>query len=169
MLRTLWTDYIVPILRRPPHFQVAALCYRCRGQSIEILLVTSLETRQWLLPKGWPKSGLDAGGTALEEAWEEAGIKPCGPKPRPIGEYRYEKRMGGGVPAPTNVKVYAIEIEKLLDSYPEAGRRERRWLSPAEAASLATEPGLKHFLETVEPALRRLVQGSGRTEESDNL
>lgn len=149
VIATLWKDYIAPILRRPARFQVAALCYRMRDGAPEVLLVTSLETRRWILPKGWPMTGLDAGGTALEEAWEEAGIKPRGGAPVLIGSYRYSKRMRGGVPAATDVDVYAIEVQKLYDSYPEAGRRERRWMRPAEAATLVQEEGLRDLLRDV--------------------
>ncbi|ETX27717.1 NUDIX hydrolase [Roseivivax isoporae] len=154
MIRTLWTNFILPILRRPSRYQVAALCWRPARDDVEILLVTSLETRRWVLPKGWPKSGFDGLGTALEEAWEEAGVRAGATEPRPVGRYRYDKRMRGGLPVPTDVDVFAIEIATLLDDYPEAGRRDRRWMSPAEAAAAVTEPDLKELLDGVGPRLR---------------
>ncbi len=139
-------------------FQSAALCYRGHGDDMEILLVTSLETRRWILPKGWPKSGTDAAGTALEEAWEEAGIKQRSMTPMRIGRYHYDKRLSGGLPAATVVDVYAIEVTDLLEDYPEAGRRDRRWMSPREAAKLIGEPELKDLVmrapQLVEKALR---------------
>ncbi len=153
MIRKLWSEFILPILRRPSRYQVAALCYRCRAGGTEILLITSLETRRWILPKGWPKIGFDAGGVALEEAWEEAGVKPRGGPPRRIGRYRYHKRLRGGIPVPTDVDVYAIETETLYDDFPEAGRRERRWMAPDAAAEAVHEPGLKSLLEDAETLL----------------
>jgi 8-oxo-dGTP pyrophosphatase MutT (NUDIX family) len=158
MLRTIWSDFIVPIFRRPSRYQVAALCYRHARDRVEVLLITSLETRRWILPKGWPKSGFNAGGFALEEAWEEAGVKPRGAPPRRIGRYRYAKRLRGGLPVPTDVDVYAIETEKLHDTYPEAGRRDRRWMAPDEAADAVAEPSLKHLLENVEALLQPATQ-----------
>ena len=120
MLRSIWKSYIAPILKRPPRFQVAALCYRHGEAGLEILLITSRETKRWVLPKGWPMQGTDAGGTALEEAWEEAGVKPRGAAPRRIGRYRYDKVLDGGLPMATDVDVYAIEVEKLYDQFPNA-------------------------------------------------
>lgn len=146
------------MLRRPAYFQVAALCYRFTSDGPEVLLVTSLDTGRWILPKGWPQAGLDAGGTALEEAWEEAGIKHKGPRPRLIGQYVYQKRLKGGIPAHTKVDVFAIEVLKLLDTYPEAGQRERRWMTPDRAATLVDEPGLAELLRNVPT----LLQGAPR-------
>ncbi|WP_373355055.1 NUDIX hydrolase [Pseudoroseicyclus sp. CXY001] len=146
MLGRFWKDYLAPILGRPPRFQVAALCWRRGTTGIEVLLVTSLETRRWILPKGWPHSGLDAAGGALAEAWEEAGVKPQGGRPELIGAYRYNKRLTGNLPVATVVHVHAIEVSKLHEEYPEAGRRERRWMSPADAAAAVDEPELARLL-----------------------
>ncbi|WP_020040585.1 NUDIX hydrolase [Salipiger mucosus] len=153
MLNAIWSEFIQPIMRRPSRYQVAALCFRRDGERLEILLITSLETRRWILPKGWPKTGFDAGGVALEEAWEEAGVKPRGGKPRLIGRYRYDKRLRGGIPLPTDVDVFAIETEKLYDTYPEVGRRERRWMSPQDAAEAVDEPELKDLLANADELL----------------
>ena len=40
--------------------QVAALPFRIRKGRIEVLLVTSRETKRWLIPKGWPMKGKKA-------------------------------------------------------------------------------------------------------------
>lgn len=146
MLFGIWKSYLAPLLGRPPRYQIGALCYRNGNTGLEVLLITSRTTRRWIIPKGWPMQGTDAGGTALEEAWEEAGIKPCGGKPRRIGRYRYDKIMDGGLPLSTEVDVYAIEIEKLYDSWPEMEERERHWMSPKEAAKLVAEPELAALL-----------------------
>ena len=54
--------------------------------------------------------------------------------------------MDGGLPLSTEVDVYAIEIEKLYDSWPEMEERERHWMSPKEAAKLVAEPELAALL-----------------------
>ncbi|WP_172331836.1 NUDIX hydrolase [Mangrovicoccus sp. HB161399] len=151
MIHSLVRDFLGPILRRPPRFQSAALCWRQGGGGSEILLVTSRETRRWVLPKGWPKRGLDAGGTAAEEAWEEAGMVPCPGTPFEIGRYGYMKRLDGGLPVPVEVSVFAIEADHLADEFPETGQRDRRWFSPAEAAEAVDEPGLKTILRRFRP------------------
>ncbi|MGR3374071.1 NUDIX hydrolase [Pseudooceanicola nanhaiensis] len=147
MLHTFWQTFISPVLRRPARFQVAALCYRRTAEGPEVLVLTSLHTKRWILPKGWPKTGLDAGGVAIEEAWEEAGVITRDHNPPRIGRYRYVKRLRGGVPVATEVDVFAIEVQKLHGDYPEVGRRERRWMSPFEAARAVDEPELKEVIE----------------------
>ncbi|WP_010141112.1 NUDIX hydrolase [Oceanicola sp. S124] len=145
MLRQFWNSVLLPVLARPARYQVAALCHRGDGSKLRILLITSRDTGRWVLPKGWPKRGHDAGGTALEEAWEEAGIKPCG-RPELVGRYHYHKRLDGGLPVPTRVEVFAIPVSGLHDDYPEKGQRKRHWMTPAEAASSVAEPELAALL-----------------------
>jgi len=156
MLRTLWKKYIGLLFSRSPQCQVAALCYRHAGSGLQILVVTSRETRRWVLPKGWPKAGLDAAGAALEEAWEEAGVTPVSPRGHKIGCYRYAKRLDGGLPLNTDVHVFAFEVAGLQDSYPEVGQRERRWMSPDEAAAAVDEPDLQDLLRRASVLVRDL-------------
>lgn len=39
-----------------------------------VLLVTSRETRRWVLPKGWAEKQLSGPELAAKEAFEEAGV-----------------------------------------------------------------------------------------------
>ena len=58
-----------------PRLQYGALPYRTsNGQRAEFMLVTSRETRRWIIPKGWPKSGKSPHRSAAHEAFEEAGV-----------------------------------------------------------------------------------------------
>ena len=71
--------------------QVAALPYRRRGKKLEVLLITSRETRRWVIPKGWPMKGKKDWNAAAIEGLEEAGIKgDVGHKS--VGTFRYVKR-----------------------------------------------------------------------------
>ncbi len=144
MFRRLWTDYLGPILRRPPRYQVAALCWRTGPDGVRLLLLTSRETRRWIIPKGWPKTGLEAADTAREEAWEEGGVRLAAAS-EAVGRYTYAKRMRG-VPVGTEVDVFAFRVLEIADDFPEAGQRERVWLPPAEAAARVDEPGLARIL-----------------------
>ena len=121
--------------------QVAALPVR-RGESgtIEILLVTSRETRRLVIPKGWPWPGVKDYKAAAEEAREEAGILGSTHK-KPIGTYSYEKRKPNGN-VPVMVKVFLLEVEQELDEWPESKERERVWCSPEKAAAAVAEPEL---------------------------
>ena len=137
---------VQPLLVRPRRLQVAALCLRDTGAGREVLLITSRDTGRWILPKGWPIDGLTAPGAALQEAWEEAGVKTGTITEDPLGSYIYDKRLEGGVPVSVEVKVFAVTDVRMADEYPEAEERNRRWMSPGEAASLVDEPGLREIL-----------------------
>lgn len=140
---------VQPLLARPKRLQVAALCLRGDPPDQEVLLVTSRDTGRWILPKGWPIDGLTAPGAALQEAWEEAGVKSGTITDTPLGSYDYDKRLNGGVPVAVEVRVYTVTDVEMADDYPEADERNRRWMSPAEAASVVDEPGLREMLHNL--------------------
>jgi 8-oxo-dGTP pyrophosphatase MutT (NUDIX family) len=132
--------------RSPPLTQLAALCWRSTAATgREILLVTS-STGRWILPKGWPIDGKPAVHTALVEAWEEAGVKKARAIRRPVGSYMATKITADGDELPCLHKVYAVEVRKTVDDFPESARRERRWVSLPQAAELVQEEGLKEIL-----------------------
>ena len=129
--------------------QVAALCWRRspkRGSVLEVLLITSLNSKRWILPKGWPEPELGPADNATREAFEEAGVTGH-VSPKPIGSYHYlkEKRDGGGIPC--SVEVFALEVTKQVEDWPEKGAREIVWLPVDQAAARVTEPGLRQVLK----------------------
>ncbi len=126
--------------------QVAALCRRDVDGRPRVLLVTSRETRRWILPKGWPMPGRSDGEAALIEAWEEAGVRGRLESPRPVGRFSYEKRMKDGTSRTVETEVFAVRVSELAEDYPEAGQRRRKWVSPEKAAQMVEEAPLKAFL-----------------------
>lgn len=146
-MKRAWTEYVQPILRRPPELQVAALCYReiASGEK-QVLLVTSRGTGRWIVPKGWPMDGKKAAEAALQEAWEEAGVAECAAIEGHVGSYAYDKHLDDGYDAPVEVEVFKVRVKQLADIYPEHDERTRRWVSPADAAEMVQEPGLKSIL-----------------------
>lgn len=129
---------------RMPVRQVAALCWR-RHPKLEVLLVTSLRTHRWILPKGWPELGLTLAESAAHEALEEAGV--VGEvSSAPIGRYHYVKEKRDGFAVPCDVVIFALEVKLQRRSWPEKGTRERAWLTPEQAAARISEPGLRQIL-----------------------
>lgn len=128
-----------------PKPQVAALPYRRRHGRLRVLLITSRETGRWVLPKGWPMPKRKPRRAAAMEAWEEAGAVGR-PAKRPLGVYRYRKRLRDGSAVPCAVAVFALKVERLKDVWPEAGERARRWCAPEEAAGLVEEEDLAALL-----------------------
>lgn len=132
-------------LGRPPELQVAALCRRVRAGKEEVLLLSSLNSGRWILPKGWPMNGRSLAEAALIEAWEEAGVRGR-VEAEPIGSYIYQKIRGGGLPVRCNVQVFPVHDVTLAEVFPEAGRRRRRWVTPRQAAGMVGEAELKVLL-----------------------
>lgn len=135
------------MVRRPPRQQYAALCYRIsKGSNTpEILLLTSRETRRWVIPKGWPMDGKDAYKVAEREAYEEAGVKGDIGQDS-IGHFHYDKKLRSGLVVTCRVEVYPLKVEKLISDFPEKDERDLSWFSPAEAAELVNEPELKQLI-----------------------
>lgn len=146
IFRRAWSDYVRPLLTRPDQLQVAALCYRQRNGGVEVLLITSLHTGRWIVPKGWPMKGRDAAEAAAAEAWEEAGAIVARLGTNPLGTFRYTKRMRGGAGMPCETIVFPVEVAELSDDFPQKDRRDRRWSPPEEAARLLDEPGLQDLI-----------------------
>lgn len=130
--------------------QYAALPFRTTKTGSEVLLVTSRDSGRWIIPKGWPKKTMTPYRLALLEAYEEAGVR--GKIGRdPIGEYAYVKRFDDRKDVLCRVGVYPLQVKEELKSWPEKKERERRWVSPAEAAELVEEPDLSELLRSFKP------------------
>ncbi len=140
-IATLKTRSATPREIASPALQYAALPWR-RAEKVEVLLLTSRESKRWIIPKGWPIKGLSAPLSAAQEAFEEGGL--IGQVSfELLGSYHYFKRLKNGVTVPCKVDVYPLEVQRQRRSWPEKHQRELRWCSPQEAANAVTEGDLK--------------------------
>jgi 8-oxo-dGTP pyrophosphatase MutT (NUDIX family) len=128
--------------------QVAALCWRRRKGVPEVLLITSRETRRWVVPKGWPMRGLKDWNAAKREAFEEAGVEGRVVR-KPIGTFHYVKREEGDA-FPVRVVVYALEVKREKKNWPERSERKRVWFDVEGAAIRVLEPELKAIIRFLE-------------------
>ena len=128
--------------------QVGALPVRSGPGGSEVMLITSRETRRWIVPKGWPMKGRKDHEAAAQEAFEEAGITGRIRK-HPIGAYTYRKRIGKGSEA-CRVMVYRLDVDAEVPHWAEDGQRTRQWFELAEAAKLVSEPGLAGMILTLD-------------------
>ena len=120
--------------------QVAAVPLRANARGdLEVLLVTTRGSGRWTVPKGWPMRGLSDHDAAAREAFEEAGVTGR-VSPQPIGSFDYTKRNAAG--ERFTVTLYRLDVEREVRRFRERGQRKRRWVSPAEAATLVSWPGL---------------------------
>lgn len=129
--------------------QVGALpVRRAADGTLLVLLVTTLQTQRWVIPKGWPWPGEQDYMAAAEEAREEAGVLGE-PNAISFGTYTYEKRRSSGL-VPVRVTVYLLEVREVLETWPECERRQRAWFTPSEAAAAVQEPELRVLLQQLQ-------------------
>ena len=129
----------------PARLQVAALPYRLTAEEgMTVALVTSRETRRWVLPKGWRERGMKAHTAASREAREEAGLVGR-IETKPVGTYTYLKRMPDQDVLCT-VDVFPLGVKRAMSRWQEKGERHILWVPPEEAAKLVDEPELAEIL-----------------------
>jgi 8-oxo-dGTP pyrophosphatase MutT (NUDIX family) len=129
--------------------QYAALPYRLMGRSrTEVMLVTSRDTRRWIIPKGWPQKGRAPHHSAAREAFEEAGVEGVIDS-RPVGTF-YQKRLKNGGVVDCEVEVYAL---RAATEQAVAGKRRApvKWVSAQEAAETVREPKLSTIIRRWAP------------------
>jgi 8-oxo-dGTP pyrophosphatase MutT (NUDIX family) len=119
--------------------QCAALPFRISdGFGVEVMLVTSRQTKRWIIPKGWVKKRDDLWQSAAREARDEAGVTGV-VGTEPIGSFSYDKRLRNGRTVPCEVQVFPLEVKLRQNKWPEKGQREISWFSPDEAADAVQE------------------------------
>jgi 8-oxo-dGTP pyrophosphatase MutT (NUDIX family) len=109
------------------------------------MLITSRETRRWVIPKGWPKKGKSPRYSAAREAFEEAGVVGAVAK-RSAGSFSYEKRLRNGGVVVCDVRVFPLEVRRQSKKWPEKQERIVKWLSASQAAEKVDESTLGEII-----------------------
>ena len=125
------------------------------------MLVTSRETRRWVIPKGWPIRKLKPFATAAREAYEEAGLAGSISR-EAIGSFTYQKRLKSRKFVDCMVEVFAMEVSGEAKRWPEKDERERRWFEPETAARFVEEPGLADLIRLLPQHLAENFMKTGR-------
>lgn len=115
------------------------------GGRLEVMLITSRDTKRWVVPRGNPIPGKSPAESAAQEAFEEAGIVGA-VDPETIGLYSYEKRRRFRGAVPASVHLFRMNVAEEHDDWPEKGQRERRWFPAEEAAAAVHEPELAELI-----------------------
>lgn len=128
---------------KPSYFYVQSgvIPFRRSTSGLDVLLISSRGRRRWLAPKGIVELGMDAGESAAKEAFEEAGVGGT-VHGQALGKYQYKK--WGGV---CEVEVFPMEVEVVLEDWPEKSFRRRQWFPVDEAAGLVREDGLRALMQ----------------------
>jgi 8-oxo-dGTP pyrophosphatase MutT (NUDIX family) len=135
--------------------QYAALPFKIGPDGLRVLLITSRDTRRWIIPKGWPMRGLKPREVAAREALEEVGLVGRIADKHPIGSYHYNKRLPGGRARLCCVKVFILSVDHQVDIWRERGQREWRWVEPLKAAQMVDEGGLAEILRYAFPSVKQ--------------
>jgi 8-oxo-dGTP pyrophosphatase MutT (NUDIX family) len=110
--------------------QAAALPYRFQNGAVELLVVQTRSGNKWTIPKGIIDPGYTAHQTAVEESYEEAGIKGR------LREKQYARFNYRKWESTCEVAVFLLQVEELFDSWPEKAWRRRKWISRKDDLNL---------------------------------
>ncbi len=120
--------------------QSGVIPYRIENGEIEVMLITSSTGKRWVIPKGLIEPDMTPQDSAAKEAWEEAGL--LGKVfPDLLGTYEYQK---SGYTC--QVEVFLLEVQAVLEIWPEASKRKRQWVSIPKAIKRVNEQELKQIL-----------------------
>jgi 8-oxo-dGTP pyrophosphatase MutT (NUDIX family) len=122
--------------------QAGALPYRRLEDRLQILLVTSRSSGDWIAPKGMIDPGSSARQTALQEAYEEAGVRG------ELGPYLgtlHRLKLG----YPVQVQIFALHVQQVLDPWLEKAYRQRRWFEAQQACQATRDDGLRDLMDAL--------------------
>ncbi len=122
--------------------QSGVIPYRINDGKVEVLLITTRKRQGWVIPKGGLCKGMSPHDSAAKEAWEEAGVLGRVTTEK-LGNYKYRKRGNT-----YQVNLFLLPVETVLEDWPEATARERKWLEVNQAAELVRETSLKRIIQT---------------------
>jgi hypothetical protein len=125
-MRTVYRNFLEYKLKLEFNFnQSGVIPYRKTKDGIEVLLITSMKKKKWVIPKGFIEFNL----SPYESAKKEAGILGSN-ETIELGYFSNQRSIGV-----CHVKVYAMEVIEMLDEYPEKVLRKRKWFNTKDASA----------------------------------
>jgi len=128
--------------------QSAIIPYRFENGELQILLITSIRKKKWIIPKGFIEFNLSAFESAKKEAFEEAGVIGTN-ETIELGSFTITKYGGR-----TNIVVYSMEVEKFKDDYPEKNLRKRKWYSVEDAIETISIPEVAEMIKNLKVEIK---------------
>lgn len=137
--------------------QVAAVCYRRRGQAVEFLLVNTNGGGKWTFPKGDPDPSMSHSQAAEREAWEEAGVRGT-IEPRHFHLYLHSKGVFWKTPGVREfvVKAFLLEVEQAAQ--PNEPERNPTWLTPEEAKKILAKGREVKYARELQAVIDRALE-----------
>lgn len=128
--------------------QSGVIPYRLNNGVLEILLITSIKRQKWIIPKGYVEFNLSPFESAKKEAFEEAGIIGSN-ETYELGTVELDTGIGL-----THMKIFSMEVIKILDDYPEKELRKRKWFNAEEASSKVTIPDIPVMIASLQAKVK---------------
>jgi 8-oxo-dGTP pyrophosphatase MutT (NUDIX family) len=127
--------------RKRIHFdQSGVVPYRKKNGKVEVLLVTSIRRKNWIIPKGFIEYHLTPFQSAKKEAFEEAGVRG-GNATKILGSYTVRKNGSELL-----TKIYSMKVTRIYKDYPEKNLRKRKWLAVPDAAKKVSVPEIARMI-----------------------
>lgn len=127
--------------RKRIHFdQSGVIPYRKKNGRTEVLLVTSIRRKNWIIPKGFIEYHLSPFQSAKKEAFEEAGVKGSNTT-KILGSYTVRKNGSELL-----TKIYSMKVTRVFKDYPEKNLRKRKWFSVYDAAKKVSIPEIARMI-----------------------
>ncbi len=140
--------------------QVAAVCYRRRGSSVEFLLVNTNGGSKWTFPKGDPDPSLSHSQAAEREAWEEAGVRGS-IEPRHFHLYIHSKGVFWKSPGVQEFVVKAFLLEVEQDGKPDEPMRNPTWCASEEAKKILAKGREIRYARELQVVIDRALEQIG--------
>src|ERR1700733_306936 len=137
--------------------QVAAVCYRRQGESIEFLLVNTNGGGKWTFPKGAPEPLMSHSQAAEREAWEEAGVRGH-IEPRHFHLYLSSKGVFWKPPGVREfvVKAFLMEVSQMSSGHEPL--RNPTWFKPDEARRILAKGREVKYAKELQALVDRAVE-----------
>jgi 8-oxo-dGTP pyrophosphatase MutT (NUDIX family) len=140
--------------------QVAAVCYRRRGDNIEFLLVNTNGGHKWTFPKGATERTMSHSQAAAQEALEEAGVRGI-VEPKHFHLYLYSKGVFWKPPGVREFVVKAFLMEVAEGNYPHEADRNPTWFSPEEARKILAKGREMKYAKEIQAVVDRALEHIG--------
>jgi 8-oxo-dGTP pyrophosphatase MutT (NUDIX family) len=106
-----------------------------------------MKKKRWIVPKGYIEFNLTPYESAKKEAYEEAGVVGSDETVE-LGSFNLNKAIGI-----CNIKIFSMEVVKILDEYPDKNNRKRKWFSVEEAIEAVKIAELSNLISSLPAAV----------------
>ncbi|XP_042459006.1 nudix hydrolase 17, mitochondrial-like [Zingiber officinale] len=126
----------------PYKFKIDKPCSESIDRAIEVLVISSQKGPELMFPKGGWELDETLPAAAAREAFEEAGVRG-----------NFEGELLGKWLSKEQDKIhymFAMRATEMLQQWPEMNRRERKWVTVAEARQVCKHSWMREALDRLE-------------------